>query len=43
VIDPASGPAGTAEAFLPTEMEFPLVALWSVKRPGPRLELYALE
>jgi Dolichyl-phosphate-mannose-protein mannosyltransferase len=43
VIDPSSGPAGTAEAFLPTEMEFPLVALWSVKRPGPRLELYALE
>jgi len=43
VIDPASGPAGTLEAFLPTEMEYPLSALWSVKRPGPRLELYALE
>ncbi|MBK7643790.1 MAG: glycosyltransferase family 39 protein [Planctomycetes bacterium] len=43
VIDPASGPAGTREAFLPTEMEFPLSALWSVARPGPRLEFYALE
>ncbi len=43
VIDPASGPAGTREAFLPTEMDYPLSALWSVRRPGPRLELYALE
>jgi hypothetical protein len=43
VIDPASGPAGTREAFLPTEMDFPLSALWSVTRPGPILELYALE
>ena len=43
VIDPASGPAGTHEAFLPTEMDFPLRGLWSVARPGPRLELYALE
>jgi len=43
VIDPASGPSGTQEAFLPTEMDFPLRALWSVDRPGPRLELYALE
>ena len=42
-IDPASGPAGTREAFLPTEMDFPLTALWSVSRPGPILELYALE
>jgi len=43
VIDPANGPAGTQEAFLPTEMDYPLSALWSVRRPGPRLELYALE
>jgi len=43
VIDPASGPAGTREAFLPTEMDFPLHALWSVNRPGPILELYALD
>ncbi len=43
VIDPSSGPSGTQEAFLPTEMDFPLRALWSVRRPGPRLELYALE
>lgn len=43
VLDPASGPAGTREAFLPTEMDFPLSGLWSVGRPGPRLELYALD
>ncbi len=42
VIDPASGPAGTREAFLPTEMDFPLTGLWSVNRPGPRLELFDL-
>ncbi|MBL8863528.1 MAG: glycosyltransferase family 39 protein [Planctomycetes bacterium] len=43
VVDPARSPAGTREAFLPTEMDFPLTALWSVDRPGPRLELVALE
>jgi hypothetical protein len=43
VLDPASGPAGTREAFLPTEMDFPLRGLWSVQRPGPRLELYTLD
>lgn len=43
VLDPASGPAGTREAFLPTEMDFPLSGLWSVQRPGPRLELHALD
>ncbi len=31
------------EAFLPTEMDFPLTGLWSVVRPGPLLELVALE
>lgn len=44
VVDPsadASHPC--AEAFLPTEMDFPLTALWQVSRPGPRLALYALE
>jgi len=30
------------EAFLPTEMDFPLAALWQVNRPGPRLVLYRL-
>lgn len=40
-LDPGSrGPA--PEAFLPLEMEFPLTALWSVSRPGPRLLLYEL-
>lgn len=27
------------EAFLPTEMRFPLTALWRVERPGPSLRL----
>jgi hypothetical protein len=44
VIEP-SGDAdhGAREAFLPTEMDFPLTALWTVERPGPRLSVYALE
>jgi hypothetical protein len=41
VIDPGSD-SGTREAFLPTEMDFPLVGLWTVSRPGPRLALYDL-
>jgi len=43
VVDPARA-EGVAprEAFLPTEMDFPLTGLWSVERPGPRLELVAL-
>jgi hypothetical protein len=40
-LDP-SGNGRAAEAFLPTEMDFPLTAIWSVTRPGPRLELYEL-
>lgn len=40
---PASGPTPPPEAFLPTEMNFPLVALWSVERPGPWMQLVALE
>ncbi len=40
-IDPSSGEGG-GETFLPLEMEFPLTALWTVERPGPRLDLYAL-
>jgi hypothetical protein len=31
------------EAFLPLEMEFPITALWIVERPGPWLELRALD
>lgn len=43
VLDPSSDEDDPCdEAFLPTEMDFPLRALWQVKRPGPRLELYAL-
>ena len=41
-IDPSTG-SGTSEAFLPTEMDFPLTGLWTVDRPGPLLELYELE
>jgi hypothetical protein len=42
VIDPSGNTAPCAEAFLPTEMDFPLTALWQVERPGPRLEIYRL-
>ena len=41
VIDPSRG-APTAEAFLPTEMDFPLTGLWSVARPGPWMRLVEL-
>jgi hypothetical protein len=38
-VDPSSSAGRPAsEAFLPTEMDFPLTGLWSVKRPGPLLE-----
>ncbi len=40
-VDPALG-GENDEAFLPLEMDFPLTALWSVQRPGPRLDLYRL-
>jgi hypothetical protein len=39
VIDPARGFGPPKEAFLPTEMDFPVTALWQVDRPGPFLEL----
>jgi hypothetical protein len=39
VIDPAGRGGPPREAFLPTEMDFPLLGLWSVERPGPWLEL----
>jgi hypothetical protein len=46
VIDPSvahgAGPRRPQEAWLPTEMDFPLTALWSVVRPGPRLSLYPI-
>ncbi len=43
VLDPSRGERATAEALLPTEMDFPLVGLWTVRRPGPWMALYALE
>lgn len=43
VLDPSADDEDPCtEAFLPTEMRFPLRALWEVRRPGPRLELYTL-
>ena len=32
----------TLEARLPLELENPLVSLWKLERPGPRLSLYEL-
>ena len=34
--------ADVPDAHLPTTLEFPLRDLWRVRRPGPKLELYAL-
>jgi hypothetical protein len=41
-LSPAPGGALPKEAFLPTEMDFPLSALWAVERPGPFLRLIQL-
>jgi hypothetical protein len=42
-VDPSSSSdRPTREAFLPTEMDFPLTGLWSVERPGPVMELVEL-
>jgi hypothetical protein len=42
VASPAAGDLRPDECFLPTEMDFPLTALWRVARPGPRLALLPL-
>lgn len=42
VVDPAAGKGPPSEAFLPTEMDFALTALWEVSRPGPWMALYDL-
>lgn len=43
VVDPSrEGAHTTPECFLPTEMDYPLVGLWSVDRPGPWMGLYEL-
>ena len=42
-VDPrAAADRPASEAFLPTEMDFPLTGLWTVSRPGPVLELVEL-
>lgn len=43
IVSPSGDTAAPREAFLPLEMEFPLTALWIVERPGPWLELRALD
>ena len=40
--NPAPGSEPPREAFLPTEMDFPLTALWEVERPGPWMRLVEL-
>ena len=40
--NPAPDAAPPREAFLPTEMDFPLTALWQVSRPGPWMQLVEL-
>jgi dolichyl-phosphate-mannose-protein mannosyltransferase len=41
-VDPSRTDRPAREAFLPTEMDFPLTALWEVARPGPWLGLYRI-
>ena len=43
VINPSGHPSLAAETLLPTDMDFPLTAIWQVDRPGPYMELRALE
>jgi len=42
IISPARGSTVPRECVLPMEMRSPLTELWTIDRPGPRLELYAL-
>jgi len=42
-IDPARSGSTARDGQLPTEMRFPLRDLWTIARPGPRLELWRLE
>jgi hypothetical protein len=42
VFDPSHAGGSCDEAFLPTEMDFPLTALWCAERPGPRISIYRL-
>jgi hypothetical protein len=41
--DPGRGGRTPTEAFLPTEMDFPLTGLWQVSRPGPWMQLVRLQ
>lgn len=40
---PGAEPRRTTDAHLPTELSFPLLDLWRVERPGPKLELVLVE
>lgn len=42
IIDPSACATPPSEAFLPTEMDFPLTGLWQVRRPGPWMRLVQL-
>ena len=42
VVNPSGVGSPPREALLPTDMDFALTAIWSVRRPGPYLELRAL-
>ena len=42
VFTPFRGSAGV-EARLPMELDFPLVTLWRLERPGPWIGLYPLD
>lgn len=42
-INPTGDSSFAAETLLPTDMDFPLTAIWQVERPGPYMELRALD
>ena len=39
VVDPSRARSLAREALLPTDMDFPLTAIWQVERPGPYMRL----
>ena len=42
ILSPSREDEVPGEAWLPTEMQFPVTGLWQVERPGPLLRLYSL-
>ncbi|MFT5284762.1 MAG: hypothetical protein ACI8TQ_000919 [Planctomycetota bacterium] len=39
VIDPSNDASPARETLLPTDMDFPLTAIWQVERPGPYMRI----